>query len=143
VKFDISLWIVLAYTFFDTLFRSYMMNNSSTMLFFMSSMVLPIISDIVYPYSWLHTRVLSLFMYAMIAVGFGKDDTRILPFYNEQGYMEKADSESQLSIIQGEQWYKILMMVLTSVCILLYIVDQANGEIMEKFIRSSFKKITN
>jgi hypothetical protein len=43
---------------------------------------------------------------------------KIFPMYNEQGYIEQPDSENIISIIQTQEWYKILLIVITVVFLL-------------------------
>lgn len=118
LNFELGTWFILAYSFWNILFRSYIIQNTGTLYFTIVSLFLPLLLHFMNIGNWFENRALTLFFYAITIIGITKSDGRLLPLYNEQGYIEEADSGSPLSSIQGEDWYKVLLLVLTSVCII-------------------------
>lgn len=133
LDYKLDYMIILAYTLWNLHFRSYLLQNTSTFLFFAASLALPIIANIYYPGSWFQVRVLTLFFYISIVLGISKDQSRLLPMYNEQGYIQKPDSESWLSVVQKEDWYKITLIVFIIIFIVLYFYNKIKPASILKF----------
>lgn len=118
LNLPLDTFFILAYTFWNILFRSYLLENSGTLLFVVVSLFLPLFLHFMGIGSWFQNRVFTLFFYMLVMIGFSKGQGRIFPVYNEQGYIEEPDSKSPLSYIQGEEWYKVVLLILTGLCLI-------------------------
>jgi hypothetical protein len=138
LNYELCYMLIFAYTLWNLHFRSYLLQNTSTFFFFVVSLVLPIISNWYYPGSWFQVRVLTLFFYISIILGLSKDQSRLLPLYNEQGYIQKPDSENWLSYVQKNDAYKYSLIAFTILFIILSMLIMSNFDWVNKII-SKFK----
>lgn len=118
VHCGLGLGLLLAYTFWNLQFRGYLLQNTGTLYFFVTSLLLPLVANYFIPGSWIHMRVFSLLFYVLTILGFGKDDSRLIPIYNEQGYIEEPDKTSFLSYVQKEDWYRFSLTAVGLLCLL-------------------------
>jgi hypothetical protein len=118
INFPLSICFILAYTSWNLLFRSYLIQNTGTLFFAVLSLFLPLVLHFLGIGNWLENRAISLFLYAILDIGLAPNGAKIFPMYNEQGYIEQPDSENIISIIQTQEWYKILLIVITVVFLL-------------------------
>ena len=103
---NFSLSFIMAYTFWNLLFRSELFKNSSVLLFFGLSLLLPIITHVTGVGDWLQVRAYTLLALMILTWGIGKGEFRIFPQYNEDGYNPEDDEKSMWTIILSQDWYK-------------------------------------
>jgi hypothetical protein len=124
VKFGISIATILAYTFWNISFKSYIHQDSGIILFVLLTLVLPIILNQTRPGSWLQFRAQSLLFYAFVTFGFANNEWSMLPLYNTKGYDKIADKESIITEIQQTSWYRILLIIFTILPICYFVINR-------------------
>lgn len=105
LKSNLNIWLILAYTFWNILFRSRLGISSVVLLFTVLTLIFPIITHLSGTGDWLHVRTISLLAYLILITGFSPGDGRILPMYNNQGYDQKDDINSPISKFQQGDAY--------------------------------------
>lgn len=88
---NFNIWYILAYTAWNLLFRSELLQNDAVLLFFGVSLVLPIVSHVTNKGDWLQVRAYTLLTTLILTWGLGSGKWRILPQYNQDGYVEEDD----------------------------------------------------
>lgn len=139
VKTQINIWTAISYTFWNLLFRIQIGKTTSVLPFFVSSLALPIYAHYVYGRDWVHTRAICLMMWMILALGFGKDEMRMLPMYTtdtlSSSYPERLsiamtdikfmESKSSLIVkIQENEVFRTLLVVGGSVtCVMSFFMS--------------------
>ena len=109
---NFNIFFILAYTFWNILFRSQLFKNTSVLLFFGLSLVLPILTHITGYGDWLQVRAYTLLALMILTWGIGEGEARIFPQYNDDGYDKEEDEESIWTKVLGMDWYRYGMLVL-------------------------------
>lgn len=103
---NFSLCYILAYTFWNLLFRSELFKNSSVLLFFGVSLLLPIITHLTGYGDWLQVRAYTLLALMILTWGIGPGEYRIFPQYNDDGYDPEDDKKSVWTETLSKDWYR-------------------------------------
>ncbi len=121
-NFDI-LWI-LAYTFWNLGFRIQLIENTSILLFFVVSLLLPLVVHIMGIADWMQIRALTLLFLIIINMGIAYGSGSILPIYNKVGYNKTQDENDPITLLFRNQPMKIFLIVATFLCLFVLIIKQ-------------------
>lgn len=109
---NLSMFFVLAYTFWNFLFRIQLVNNTSVLLFLFVSLLLPLYMAATKTGDWLQVRALTLLLLIILNFGLGPGQINILPWYNDTGYNIETDQQDPIVQLFSNDWMKILLVVL-------------------------------
>lgn len=129
---DIKPWFIIAYSLWNTLFRIHLLPNTSTIIFFIVSIVMPIIIDFTKLGDWLQVRAITLLFIMIITFGLTPNEGNFIPIYNIQGYIKDIDDNNIFSEIQRNNIFKYIILILA--CISL-IMSMRESWIQQSFIR--------
>lgn len=116
---NFNLLYILAYTLWNLLFRSELFKNSSVLLFFGVSLLLPIISHLTGYGDWLQVRAYTLLALMILTWGIGPGEYRIFPQYNDDGYDPEDDQNSIWTSTLNQDWYKYTTVSVGFICMFL------------------------
>ena len=109
---DLKPWFILAYSFWNVLFRVHLLPNTSTVLFLVVSIILPIVADFAKWGDWLQVRAITLLFIMVVTFGLTNGEGSIVPIYNSEGYNKVIDDENTFSKIQRNDAFKYTLLVL-------------------------------
>jgi hypothetical protein len=102
----LSWTFIWGYSFWNLLFRSRLLANTSSFLFLMPSIVLPIATHYFGIGDWFQVRLVGLLMVLVFQLGITPGDGTIFSSYNTQGYNKTIDDANLISQVQKEDWYE-------------------------------------
>ena len=110
-----GIWYILAYTTWNLLFRSRLIESSSTLIFFTVTLLMPLLAHVFNHGDWLVVRGAGLLSLVLLTFGLGSGELNILPMYNKQAFDPEADKQSVLSEVQQSDFYRYGLLGLTGV----------------------------
>jgi hypothetical protein len=116
-------WFIIAYTFWNLLFRIQLLSNSSTLLFFCVSLLLPLVVHLTKKGDWLQIRGVGLVALLVFTFGLSNNNGNILPLYNKQGYEEKSDEDLIITKIQKNETFRYTLLILGIITTLISIYN--------------------
>ncbi len=132
---DLSWAFILGYTFWNLAYRIQLIENTSVLIFFFVSLLLPIIAHKTGMGDWLHIRALTLLFVMIVTLGITPNGGSILPMYNLQGYNKKQDNGDPITALQKDKSVKIILLVLGLVFTVMSLFESCTKtKILEKFI---------
>lgn len=102
----LSWTFIWGYAFWNLLFRSRLLPNTSTFLFLVPSILMPMITHFWGVGDWFQVRLLGLLMVLIFQLGITPGEGTIFSTYNTQGYNKTVDEQNPISEIQRENWYE-------------------------------------
>lgn len=115
---NFSIFLILAYTFWNLGFKIQEIESPLVLLFLVVSLVLPLVVHIFGLGDWLQVRALSLLFVMIVELGLGKGSDSIFPSYNKTGYDEKETQESPISQFFSKREFKIFLVVMSFMCLI-------------------------
>lgn len=101
---------IICYTLWNLLFRIQLIQNSSTLIFLLVSLVTPLYYSLTKKGDWLQIRGYTLLFLMIITFGL-THDFKLLPMYNKKGYNPEWDNSLFITWIQ-KQWATKLILLL-------------------------------
>ena len=109
---NLGIWFIICYTLWNLLFRIQLIQNTSTVIFFAVSLLLPLILHFNGNGDWLQTRGFTLLFLMIVTFGITPGDGRIFPKYNKDGYEQVIDDENIFTKLQKQEWFKYTLLIL-------------------------------
>ncbi len=103
---DYRPWFIISYTAWNMLFRSRLIENTSWLVFFTVSLLLPLIEHFNGEGDWLQIRGIGLLAYLVYGLGLTPGEGRLFPVYNTDGYYKAGDDASFISAFQRNDVYR-------------------------------------
>lgn len=110
IRLDAKLgtWFIISYTIWNLLFRSRLIENTSSLIFATLSLGLPLICHFTKTGDWLQIRGVGLLSLMIFTFGLtpAMQNFNLLPVYNKDGYDKPSDNESIISKAQSNDVYR-------------------------------------
>jgi len=103
---------IIAYTIWNLAFRIQLIENTSVLLFFVVSLVLPFAAHILKVGDWMQIRAYTLLFLMIINMGLSYGEGSLFPGYNKTGYTNK-DRDDILTKPMRNREFKIALAVLS------------------------------
>ena len=109
---NFSLWLILAYTFWNLAFKIQEIESPLVLLFFVVSLLLPVITHYLNIGDWLQIRGLTLLFVIFVEIGLAYGDFSIFPAYNKLGYNQEQTRDSPITKFISSYEFKIFLIVM-------------------------------
>lgn len=121
-------WLfILAYTFWNLAFRVQLVENTSVLLFFTVSLLLPIVTHFLKIGDWMQIRAYTLLFLMIINMGLAYGEGSLFPSYNQTGYEKHKDLDDVLTKPLRTKELKIFLVVISVVLTLLALFKSTGG----------------
>ena len=101
---NIGWWWIAAYSFWNMAFRSHYAENTAWLIFFVVSIVMPVLVQATGSGDWLQSRTVSLVVLLIVSLGLGPGDWNIFSDYDKSG-IPVTDTKSPISELQNSEVY--------------------------------------
>jgi hypothetical protein len=112
LKCNFSWALIAAYTFWNLGFKIQEIESPLVLLYFVVSLLLPVVTHKLDIGDWLQVRGLTLLFVIIIELGLAHGEGSIFPAYNKLGYNKKQTQDSSITKLLSNRDFKIFLIVM-------------------------------